>query len=118
MYLPKTEIYNSLKNINKDYFVAQYQPPTFNKVPAIIFRVGDNAINTDLDNTIASQEIEIIIDLYAMDSITASNVLNEVESALRSLEYRLTYCSDVPNAGNLHHINGRFYKVFSEEVIE
>ena len=109
MYLPKQDIFNSLKNINNNYFVSQYQPPIFNTTPAIIFRLSDNAINTDLDNTIVSQEIEIIIDIYAIDSVTASNVLYEVENTLRGLEYRMIYCSDVPNTGNLHHINARFY---------
>lgn len=111
MYLPKTDIYNNLKTINDNYYVAQYQPPTFNTLPAIIFRVGSNTINTDLDNTIASQDIEIILDIYANDSITASNVLSEVENTLRNMEYRMTYSSDIPNIGNLHHINARFYTI-------
>lgn len=109
MYLPKKDIFDSLKAINNNYFVSQYQPPTFNTTPAIIFRLGDNAINTDLDNTIASQEIEIIIDVYGLDSVTVSNVLDEVENKLRTMEYRMTYCSDIPSTGNLHHINARFY---------
>ena len=111
MYLPKKDIFDSLKTINNNYFVAQYQPPTFNTTPAIIFRVGDNVVNTDLDNIINSQELEIIIDIYALDSVTASNVLNEVEQTLRNLKYRLVYCADIPNTGNLHHINCRFYTI-------
>ena len=46
MYLPKKDIYNSLKNLN--YYVSQTQPETFNELPAIIFNVGSNSINLKL----------------------------------------------------------------------
>lgn len=108
MYLPKTDIYNILKSINNSYYVSQTQPPTFNTLPAIVFRIGDNSINTDLDNTIASQDIEVIIDIWAEDSVTASNVLSLVEESMRLNLWRMSFSSDVPNTGNLYHINCRF----------
>ena len=106
MYLPKSDVYNSLKTLN--YYVSQTQPPTFDELPAIIFRVGDNSVNLDLDNTIISQDIEIIIDIWAEDSVTASNVLSQVEEVMRQIGYKMSYSSDVPNIGNLFHINNRF----------
>ena len=109
MYLPKTDIYNSLKTLN--YYVAQTQPPTFNNLPAIIFRVGNNDINLDLDNIIISQDIEVIIDIWAEDSVTASTVLSQVEGIMRDNYYNMSYSSDVPNTGNLFHINTRFTKI-------
>jgi hypothetical protein len=106
MYLPKSDVYNSLKTLN--YYVSQTQPPVFEDLPAIIFRVGDNSINLDLDNTIISQDIEIIIDIWAEDSVTASNVLSQVENVMRQIGYKMSFSSDVPNNGNLFHINNRF----------
>jgi len=106
MYLPKSDIYNSLKTLN--YYVSQTQPTTFNDLPAIIFRVGDNSINVDLDNTIISQDIEIIIDIWAEDSVTASQVLSQVEEVMRQNNYIMSFSNDVPNTGNLFHINNRF----------
>lgn len=106
MYLPKTDIYNSLKTLN--YYVSQTQPPTFNDLPAIIFRLGNNAVNLDLDNTIVSQDIEVIIDIWAEDSVTASNVLSQVEEIMRQNYYIMSFSSDIPNTGNLFHINSRF----------
>jgi len=106
MYLPKTDIYNSLKTLN--YYVAQTQPPTFNDLPAIVFRVGNNDVNLDLNNNIISQDIEIVIDIWAEDSVTASNVLSQVEGVMRQNYYKMSYSSDVPNTGNLFHINSRF----------
>lgn len=109
MYLPKTDIYNSLKVLN--YYVSQTQPSTFNELPAIIFRVGNNSINTDLDNNILSQNIEVQIDIWAEDSVTASEVLSQVEEIMRSNLYNMSYSNDVPNIGNLYHIVSRFTKV-------
>ena len=108
MYLPKTDIYNSLKSIDNTYFVSQTQPPTFNTLPAIIFRVGNNDVNLDLNNTIISQDIEIIIDIWAETSVTASQVLSQVEAKMRQIGYKMSYSSDIPNTGNLFHINNRF----------
>lgn len=108
MYLPKTDINNSLKKLN--YYVSQTQPPTFNELPALIFRVNDNSINTDLDNNILSQEIDVQIDIWAEDSVTASNVLSQVEETMRSNLYTMSYSNDVPNTGNLYHIVTRFTK--------
>ena len=106
MYLPKTDVYNSLKTLN--CYVSQTQPPTFNDLPAVIFRVGNNAINLDLNNSIISQDIEVIIDVWAEDSVTASNVLSQVEEIMRQIGYNMSFSSDVPNTGNLFHINSRF----------
>ena len=109
MYLPKKDIYNSLKVLN--YYVSQTQPATFNDLPAIIFSIGNNSINTDLDNNILSQNIEVQIDIWAEDSVTASEVLSQVEEIMRSNLYNMSYSNDVPNIGNLYHIVSRFTKV-------
>jgi hypothetical protein len=106
MYLPKSDIYNSLKTLN--YYVAQTQPLEFSNLPAIIFRVGDNAVNLDLDNIIIAQDIEIIIDIWAEDSVTASTVLSQVEEIMREIGYKMSFSNDIPNTGNLFHINSRF----------
>ena len=106
MYLPKSDVYNSLKTLN--YYVSQTQPAKFNNLPAIIFRVGDNSVNLDLNNNIISQDIEIIIDIWAEDSVTASTVLSQVEEVMRLNKYKMSFSSDVPNTGNLYHINCRF----------
>jgi len=109
MYLPKTDIYNSLKTLN--YYVSQNQPPVFNELPALIFKVNDNSPNLDLDNNILSQDLEVQIDIWAEDSVTASTVLSQVEETMRSNLYKMSFSNDVPNIGNLYHIVTRFTKV-------
>ena len=114
MYLPKSDVYNSLKEIkynNKNVYVSQRQPAQFNDLPAIIFSVGDNAINTDLDNNILSQSLEIQIDIWSEDSVTASKILSQVEETMRLNLYKMSFSNDVPNIGNLYHIVSRFTKV-------
>ncbi len=108
MYLPKEDIYNILKSL--DYYVSQIQPDTFNELPAIIFYVSDNSVDLDLSNEIINQSIEVIIDIWAEDSVTASKVLNEVESIMRENLYKLSFSADIPNIGNVFHINTRFIK--------
>lgn len=108
MYLPKADVYNSLKTL--PYYVSQTQPPTFNELPAIIFSVGNNAVSTDLDGEISSQDIEIQIDIWADDSVTASTVLYQVEKLMRSNLYIMSFSNDVPNVSNLYHIVCRFAK--------
>ena len=109
MYLPKEDIYKLLKD-NTAYYVAQTQPPTFTELPALIFKVGNNSVDVDLDNTIAMQEIEIVIDIWAETSKEASKALSETESLMRSDNYIMTFSEDIPNPGNIYHINSRFTK--------
>lgn len=109
MYLPKSDVYNSLKQLN--YYVSQTQPSTFNELPAIIFKVGNNTLNYDLDNNILSQDLEIEVDIWAEESVTASEILSQVEETMRSNLYRMSYSNDVPNVGNLYHIVSRFTKI-------
>lgn len=109
MYLPKSDIYNSLKQLN--YYVSQTKPAVFTDLPAIIFYIGDNSIDVDLDNNILSQDLEIIIDIWAEDSVTASTVLSQVEKTMRLNKYKMTFSKDVPNSGNLFHIANRFTKI-------
>ena len=109
MYLPKSDVYNSLKQLN--YYVSQTQPATFNELPAIIFSVGNNALDYDLDNNIISQDLEIVIDIWAEDSVTASKVLSQVEEIMRKNLYKMSYSNDVPNNGNLYHILSIFTKI-------
>ena len=108
MYLPKSDIYNSLKTL--PYYVSQTHPAIFTNLPAIIFSVGNNAITTDLDGDIAKQDVEIQIDIWAEDSVTASTILSQVEEIMRSNLYIMSFSNDVPNISNLYHTACRFSK--------
>lgn len=114
MYLPKSDVYASLNELtynDKSIYVSQTQPAQFNELPAVIYSVGNNSINRDLDNNILSQDLEIQIDVWAEDSVTASNVLSLVEETMRSNLYNMSFSNDVPNIGNLYHIVSRFTKL-------
>lgn len=109
MYLPKTEIFNILKELG--YGVSQTKPPVFNELPYITFNVTGNVINTFLDNSIAYQDITVQIDIWAESSVSASNILSQVEEKMRNNFYNMNYSSDVPNTGNIFHVVSRFKKI-------
>ena len=109
MYLPKIDVYNSLKVL--PYHVSQSKPAVFTEFPAVTFGVGNNAVTTDLDGDISSQDIEISLDIWADDSVTASAVLSEVEEIMRSNHYIMSFSNDIPNISDVHHIACRFAKI-------
>ena len=109
MYLPKKDVYDSLKTL--PYSLSQTQPEIFNDLPTIVFNVGNNAVSTDLDGEISSQDIEIQIDIWAEDSVTASTILSQVEEIMRSNLYIMSFSNDVPNVSNLYHTVCRFAKL-------
>lgn len=109
MYLPKTDIKNSLSTLN--YKVMQSTQANFNELPIITFEILDNNISLFLDNSISYQTIIIKIDLWSDDSITTSNMLNEVEGIMRKNGYKLEFSSDVPNVDkSIFHTTTRFTK--------
>lgn len=109
MYLPKADVYSSLKTL--DCYVSQTMPAVFTDLPAIVFSVGNNAVSVELDGAIANQDVEILIDIWAEDSVSAGALLSRVEELMRSNLYIMSFSNDVPNAGNLHHIACRFAKL-------
>lgn len=109
MYIPKSEIFNILSTLS--YNVSQAHQSVFNTLPSITFRVEDNSIDLDLDNIIQSQNIIVIIDIWAEDSITASQILKEVENKMRENNYSLVTSKDVPNNDEIYHIYSRFFTI-------
>lgn len=112
MFNPKTEIFQALSAISLDYTVMQGTQAEFNSTPAITYWIGDNSPEYDLSKAIAKQDIEVVVDVFADDSITVSRIVGEVEAAMREIDYLLTTSTDVPNPeGALYHANLRFSAV-------
>lgn len=107
IYNPKTEVYSALSELG--YACTQGSQAVFNDVPAITFSVTGNEPVYSLGKHIDGSRIEITVDIWANDSVTASNVAKEAELAMRNIDYLLTYFADVPSPqGALYHINMRF----------
>lgn len=107
MFNPKREIVSKLRELN--YPVSRSSNNVFNEVPAITYRIGGNENDYYLENDIASQRIIVTIDIWTEDSVTASNILVQVEAKMRELKYRLTNSLDVDSPeGALYHINATF----------
>lgn len=109
MFKPKEEVYKILSELS--YWVSQREPNKFKELPSIIFKCSNNAANLDLDNEILSQDVVIIIDVYAKTSSETTRILEEVESKMRENLYRMTFSSDeVPSNAGIYRINARFEK--------
>jgi hypothetical protein len=109
MFAPKSEIYETLNSLG--YYCLQGSQAVFSdgEVPAITFRIDNNSVDLTLDNQISNQNITATVDIWADDSPTTSRILGEVEAAMRSIGYRMSYSADVPNPPNtLCHTNCRF----------
>ncbi len=103
----KKEVYDLLNVLG--YTVLQSNPLDFESLPVITYNIADNAINVDLDKNIAYQDVNVNIDIWASDSVSASNILNEVEELLRSNSFIMSFSADIPNVdANLWHISARF----------
>jgi hypothetical protein len=103
MFKPKKEVYDKLREL--PYTVIQGSQAVFNDLPAITFLVQNNAVNLDLSNEIASQDVIIGVDIWADKSETASSILVEVEAKMREIFYQLSSSLDVPNVdASIHHI--------------
>lgn len=107
---PKPEIFTALKALG--YTCLQGSQETFSKVPAITFSIGDKSARYELDNTPSAYDVEVVVDVWANDSVTTSRIANEVEVAMRGIDYRLTYSADVAAPeGTLCHTSLRFAAV-------
>lgn len=108
VYQPKENIYNILNSLG--FYVSQTHPKEFTTLPAIIYTVTNNSIDTlDLLNNIVVQEIVVTIDIWAKSSTGCSNVFIEVENAMRDNHYILDWSSDIPNPdSNIYHWQARF----------
>lgn len=109
MYLPKKDIYNSLKKLN--YTVLQNSQNIFNELPVITFEILDNNVFLFLDNSISYQEITVKIDIWSESSVEASEILSKVEEEMRANGYRLIFSGDIPNIDkSIFHISTKFIK--------
>lgn len=107
---PKPEIFKALKALG--YTCLQGSQGTYPKAPAITFTIGDKSARYELDNTPSAYDVETVVDVWANDSVTTSRIADEVEVAMRGIDYRLTYSADVAAPeGTLFHTNLRFAAV-------
>ena len=112
MYNPKPEVYDALKALG--YTCSQSRQAVFekDKLPAITFTVGNNVPDYCIDKEVAASNVEIVVDVWANESATASRVAGEAEAAMREIDYLQTYCADIPpdleTEGSLYHIQLRF----------
>lgn len=103
---PKSLIYNILSGL-EDVSVYQARPDILEEIPCITFYVGGNTPEYVLEKEMSHQDIEVIVDIYANTSKESGELLDTLESEMLENDYRMTFCSDVPDA-DYSHITTRF----------
>lgn len=112
MQTPNVDIYNQLNTISGVASVGRTNQNVFVDFPALTYMVVQNQIERDLDNEIAGQTIEVVVDIWSETSVGASDLLVEVEAKMRELDYTLTFSGDVPNPNeDIYHMTSRFRRV-------
>ena len=107
MFKPKAEIFTALSALG--HYCAQGGQTEFAETPAITFRIGNNDPTYDLDAEIAKQDVVAVVDIWTDESTTASDILSEVEAAMKAIGYLMSYSTDVPAPeGALNHVTTRF----------
>lgn len=112
MQTPNVAVYEKLSTIDGVASVGRTNQNVFTDFPALTYMVVLNQLNRDLDNEIAGQTIEVVVDIWSETSVGASDLLVEVEAKMRELDYTLVFSGDVPNPNEeIYHITSRFRTV-------
>jgi len=111
METPNQTVYNQLKTISNVASVGVVNQNVFTAFPALTYTVVNISLERDLDNDIASQDFEVVIDIWTDKSVRATELLVEVEAKMRALDYNLDFSGEVPNPQkDIYHITSRFRK--------
>lgn len=109
METPNIAVYNQLMTIAGVESVGKPNQNVFTTLPALTYTVPLNQVTRDLDNDIASQNIEVIIDIWTETSVGGCDLLVIVESKMRELGYNLDFSGEVPNpTEDVYHTTTRF----------
>lgn len=109
MDTPNQTVYEALFAIDGVEEVGKPSRNVFTTFPALTYAVSQNQVNRDLNNEIASQNVEVNVDIWHDSSVGATALLTKVEEAMRGLSFNLDFSSEVPNPDpNVFHISTRF----------
>lgn len=96
MYEPKKDLYAILSSL-EGVTAYQQRPETIGTFPSLTFYISKNTPSVNLNSEINHQDIGAVIDIWARDSMSAGQVLKDLEVAMRENKYILQQCYDVPD---------------------
>ena len=110
MIIPKEEVMTILSSLG--YEVVQTSQNVFNDFPVITFYVEDNQNKYSLDKQLIDQDITVSVNIWAEDSVKASEILEQVEKVMREHGYYMTMWNDIPNIDkSIFHIACRIKRM-------
>ena len=104
----KATVYGALSTIAgvKVILSTQSTPAVF---PTVAYAVSDNRNTISLEGEHLTQNAEIVIDVFAKSSTSASATLAKVDSKMIAIGWYQTFMQDVPDPdAEIYHINARY----------
>ena len=104
----KATVYGVLSTITgvKVILSTQSTPASF---PTVAYAVSDNRNTISLEGEHLTQNAEVVIDIFAKSSTSASATLAQVDDKFRSIGWYQTFMQDVPDPdAEIYHINARY----------
>lgn len=106
----RTEIFNALDGITGIEVFEEFPEEVTTPLtePIVLYSLEANVPQYTLDKQIAKQDVTVKVDIYANDSIEVESVLEDVEAAMRNIEYLLSFNADLPDPNGYFHITTQF----------
>ena len=104
----KATVYGALSTITgvKVILSTQSTPAVF---PTVAYAVSDNRNTISLEGQHLAQNSEVVIDVFAKSSTSASATLAQVDDKLRTIGWYQTFMQDVPDPDTeVYHISTRY----------
>lgn len=99
MYIPNNDVYAKLKNI--DGVEVYYNRPEIIPIfPSITYYITNNSIIPTLEGEIGYQTISITVDIWATTLKESNEILDRLESEMRSMYSILDRVIDIPEPNN------------------
>ena len=105
MIVAKKETYELLQELGYD--VYHIRPDVIESVPCLIYHMALNESEVDIKNEIGRQEQTYEIDVWALNSSQATEILIELDALLRQNGYIPVNQLDVPDE-KYSHVNCRY----------
>lgn len=99
-------IYDTLKLAG--YLIYQERPETIEVFPCITFYISSNIPSVSLIKEVLIQHVEVVVDIWAVDSATTGAMLREIEAKMRNVNFILTFNTDILDDDGYSHLSTRF----------
>lgn len=103
MNLEKDTIYNLLSTL--EYNVYNRRPQIIAELPTILYTLGSQDNFYNLDKEIAYGDRIFDIDIYATNSVEATEIVEDIEGVLSDAGFLVQFVAEIPEEDEVVHLN-------------